>query len=126
MVPKPVLSADLVASWLRNLAENPLEEEQEDDANASVGHPNPCLILSLEPNGVPRWWPATHPDTLEKLSPQVRSDWAFKFLAGQWDVDEEILRALPDTSRRELLAIYLLHTHADICRSGPLPGLDSV
>lgn len=122
MTPTPNLSVELLDSWLRDLAENPVDPEQLD---APVDHPNPEAALQLAPDGLPTWWPSRHPDSQERLTPEARREWCLKYLSGEWSPEQEILRAANGKLRRQMLARCLLLTHLELA-SGEIPTPDSL
>lgn len=83
--------------------QHPVDPEQVErltalEPSGSQFYQNAEAALNQELDGIPAWWPNSDPETLDRLSAARRRIWCLEFLAGQWSVNEEILRALPDIS----------------------------
>jgi hypothetical protein len=103
------ISPTLVRAWLRYLREHPLEEWEVGPArNPGNIHQDPELALALDPDGVPYYWPARHPETLQRLTRETRRNWFVYWLAEELGARRQWLRRGARSYWRRMIAQALL------------------
>ena len=113
---RPEVPPRLLEKWLRQILEHPLEAFEEQDGIRSTDHDarEVEFVLAIEKNGVPAWWPRTHPKTNEMLTDERRRRFFLAWLTGVWNVGDIRIRRGAQSHRRRRLAIELVSLHADI------------
>src|SRR5438128_2365095 len=113
---RPEVPAGLLERWLREVVEHPLEASEAQDGIRSVDYDDREVefVLAIEENGVPAWWPRTHPKTRERLSDEGRRTFFLAWLSGVWNVGDNRIRRGAQSHRRRRLAIELVCLHAEI------------
>ncbi len=115
MSPRQPVDPNQVKDVLLSLVKKPLKESE-------IGKlMNPAMnleiypeeALNLESNGLPTWWPKTHPETLKSLAPARRLRWFIEELAGESKPSREILRSDDEKSKRRMIARSLLHMYPE-------------
>lgn len=105
----------LVERWLAQVMLQPLDESEADDLRSSREYrSNSEFALRLGPDGVPVWWPITHPRTRGRLSPERRRAFFLEWLGGVWNCHDPRIRRGAQSYRRRRLAIELVFLQADI------------
>src|SRR2546426_4480349 len=104
--PRWPICPTLVRAWLRQLQKYPLEEWEVGPARGpweiwEVGpardprdiNQDPELALALATDGLPVWWPARHPETLQRLTREERRNWFVYWLTDElWARREQLRR----------------------------------
>jgi hypothetical protein len=103
--PNSNLSKATVMKWLREMARNPLTDEEIEAVDDRTVTVDPAVALNLEKDGTPAWWPKSHPNVDRPLSQAERLRWAADVLAGEWSLRK---RALLGATRRQVIARSLL------------------
>jgi hypothetical protein len=126
MPPNSNLSRATALMWLREMAENPMSDEEieELERNNQNEKGNPFIAVSLEPDGTPSWWPWTHPNLDQRLTWARRRRWASDMLAGEWNPAKRMLFSADRQARRQLIARFLLQMLPRMS-DGDLPAPDS-
>ncbi len=111
--PRAPICPTLVRSWLRELDRYPLEEWEVGPArNVGDIHQDPELAIALGRDGVPVWWPARHPETLERLTRETRRNWFVYWLTDELWPRRKHLRRGARSHWRRIIAQALLLEHA--------------
>lgn len=120
------LDSTTLATWLRDLAQNPVDPDSLDVPQENP-HADPETALALDSLGIPVWWPMRHPDYRNgaKLPMAERRTWCLAYLAGQLSPMQTTLRSADARSRRQMLAESLLRTHMAL-EPAELPTPDSL
>ena len=124
--PRWPICPTLVRAWLRELDRRPLEEWEVGPARGpwqiwEVGpardprdiNQDPELAFALAPDGIPVWWPARHPATLERLTREIRRNWFVYWLTEELSARRSQLRRGARSYWRRVIAQVLLLTHAE-------------
>lgn len=112
--PRTPICPTLVRAWLRELQSHPLEEWEVGPARDPRDiNQDPELALALAPDGLPVWWPARHPETLERLTRENRRIWFVCWLTDELWARRDHLRKGARSYWRRMIAQALLLTHAE-------------
>lgn len=126
MTPTKPLPLPLIESWMQEMVKNPLQPSEVGPAlNPGDPHQDPDVALSLDPQGIPVWWPSKHPQSGVRLQPAQRKAWFLDWLQGELSPRQETLQHGALSYRRRIVAQSLLLTHAE-SRVGEIPIPDSL
>ena len=112
----PSLSAHTLGRWMFLFSRDPLSER---DLNAFTearvtGGFRVDRALDLGKDGVPTWWPISHPETLQRLSSHDRRKWFIRFFADQLSPLDQTLLTCNSHTRRHLIASELFYLFVEL------------
>lgn len=104
----------LLEQWLGEIALHPLDESELAHDRLPSMHASADFALQLGPDGVPLWWPSSHPKTGARLTHAQRREFFFEWLARVWDCRDRKVSRGAQNYRRRRLAIELVSLHGEI------------